>query len=211
MKTIYFIRHGQSEGNVGPIRQDASTPLTKHGELQAAYMAERCAKLPIELLVSSTMKRAKDTAGIIGKKIHREPVFSDLFVERRRPSVQTGVAINDPHSLEVDQILYQNFATPNFRHSDEENFEDLTERARAALDYLASREEEHIAVVTHGFFMRIVMAAAIFRKELTARECELFMRTFLMENTGLTILKSSGEDHEPPWHIWVWNDHAHLG
>lgn len=211
MKTVYFIRHGESEGNIGPVRQDAFSSLSNQGKDQASIMAERCAKLPIDVLLASTMTRAQETAGIIGDRINKEVVSSELFVERRRPSAQTGKPKEDTKVSLIDKEIWNNFGTPGYRHSDEENFEDLRDRARKALAYIASRPEEHIAVVTHGFFMRIIMAYVVFRERLTGKECELFMRTFHMENTGLTILKYMGDDKEPPWWIWVWNDHAHLG
>jgi probable phosphoglycerate mutase len=211
MKTIYFIRHGQSEGNTGPVRQDGTSSLTAHGREQAIFMAERCAKLPIDIIVSSTMTRAQETASIIGDKIGKEVISSEFFTERRRPSAQTGKPKEDPNSLQIDRDIWNNFGTERYRHSDEENFEDLRDRARKALQFLADRPEESIAVVTHGFFMRIVLAYVVFRERLTGKECELVMRTFHMENTGLTIVKYAGADKEPPWWVWTWNDHAHLG
>jgi probable phosphoglycerate mutase len=211
MKTVYFIRHGESEGNIGPVRQDGFSALSDKGREQAAFMAERCTKLPIDVLIASDMTRAQETAAIIGEKIGKEVISSDLFRERRRPSVQTGKPKEDEDALLIDKEIWNDFGTAGYRHSDEENFEDLRDRAEKALALIASRPEEHIAVVTHGFFMRIVMAYVVFREKLTGKECELFMRTFHMENTGLTVLRHNGENKEPPWFVWVWNDHAHLG
>ncbi|MEK7144410.1 MAG: histidine phosphatase family protein [Patescibacteria group bacterium] len=211
MKTIYFIRHGESEGNTGPVRQDGFSSLSDRGREQAAFMAERCSKFPIDILVASTMTRAQQTATIIGEKIGKEVVSSEFFTERRRPSAQTGKPKEDPEALIIDKEIWNNFGTAGYRHSDEENFEDLRDRAQQALQFLANRSEENIAVVTHGFFMRIVVAYVVFKERLTGKECELFMRTFHMENTGLTIIKYVGPDKEPPWWVWTWNDHTHLG
>lgn len=211
MKTVYFIRHGESEGNTGPIRQSGFSELSARGRGQATFMAERCSKLSINVLIASTMTRAQQTATIIGESIGKKVISSDLFVERRRPSAQTGKPKDDPDAARIDKEIWNNFGTAGYRHSNEENFEDLRDRARQAMEFLANRPEENIAVVTHGFFMRIVMAYVVFRERLTGKECELFMRTFHMENTGLTILKYAGQDKEPPWWVWTWNDHAHLG
>lgn len=211
MKTIYFIRHGESEGNTCLIRQDSSSSLSDRGRKQATFMAERCLKLPVDIVVASTMTRAQQTAAIIGEKLEKDVISSDLFTERRRPSAQIGKPKDDADSLAIEKDIWDNFGTAGYRHSDEENFEDLRDRARQALEFLANRPEEHIAVVTHGFFMRIIIACVVFRERLTGKECELFIRTFHMENTGLTIIKYAGPDQEPPWWVWTWNDHAHLG
>lgn len=52
-KKIYLIRHGESEGNIGPIRQSPESPLSKEGEKQAQIIAERISNLKFDLLISS--------------------------------------------------------------------------------------------------------------------------------------------------------------
>ena len=69
--------------------------------------------------------------------------------------------------------------------------------------------EKHIAVVTHGFIMRIIMAYVVFGSGLTGRECGKFIQTFHTENTGITVLGCDDRQINP-WWVWVWNDHAHL-
>lgn len=207
MKKVYFIRHGQSEGNIGPIIQTTETPLSEEGIQQAQFVASRVAKLPIDLVVSSTMERAKQTAGEILKKKEVPIEYSDLFVERRRSSSEVGKPKDDPEVLVIQNESIEKFGT-DFRHSDEEIFTDLKERANKALNYLRDKEEENIAVVSHGLFLRVIMAAVVHGEELTGRECWHFIRSFRHENTGITVL---GYDEEKErWWLWSWNDHAHL-
>ena len=211
MKKVYFVRHGESEGNAGPIRQISTTPLTKKGKSQAVFVARRCASLHVDVVISSTMTRAKETAGIVLEKILKPVEYSELFVERRRSSEVLGKPKDDQNSLDVEKIIEEKFHMPNFRFSDEENFEDLKDRARKALEHLAERPEENILVITHGFFMRIIMAYVLFGDALTGDECERCVRVFHMENTGITALVYNETDKKIPWWLWIWNDHAHLG
>jgi broad specificity phosphatase PhoE len=39
MKTFYFVRHGQSQSNAGPIREGADSPLSPDGYIQANFIA----------------------------------------------------------------------------------------------------------------------------------------------------------------------------
>ncbi len=211
MKTVYLIRHGQSEGNLGLVRQGPTTPLTELGIQQAHVMAERCSKLPIELLVSSTMKRARDTAEIIGKRIGTDVIESELFAERRRPSVLIGKDAKSAEVKEIEALIIKNFSVPGFRYSDEENFDDFKVRAKRALDFLDERGEEHIAIVTHSYFLKVFASYVVFGESLTADMCHAFIRGYTMENTGLTVLKKGEFDTGFGWKVWVWNDHAHLG
>jgi len=216
MKKVYLVRHGQSEGNAGLIRQGVHTSLTKKGREQAEFLAKRCKSLDIQYFVASSMQRALETSEIISNSIKIEAHSSDLFVERRRPKEQIGNPKSDKGSLEIEKIILENFGNENFRFSDEENFFDLKNRARKALEFLELRAEQNILVVTHGFFLRVLAAYVIFGEKLTSDECIRIIKTFPMENTGITVF-SQGRDEKnewtdwSPWCIWTWNDHAHLG
>ena len=66
MKKLYFIRHGLSEGNVQEIWSGSTdTPLHTEGRAQAKAAGQKAKKLKIDLVVSSPMSRAKETAEII--------------------------------------------------------------------------------------------------------------------------------------------------
>lgn len=210
MKKIYFVRHGESEGNSGPIRQGPDSPLTAKGKKQATFIANRSKNLPVEVVISSTMLRAKETADIIVSAISKPLEMSELFIERRRAKEEVGKPKDDVAAIEAGKQIRANFHIPGFRFSDEENFEDLKSRVKEALEFLKERQEENILVVTHGFFMRVVMAYVTLGDELTGAQCEQFVRVFHMENTGLTIL-GCDTTKENPWWLWTWNDHAHLG
>ena len=209
MKRVYFIRHGQSKENVGENRQTMNAPLTAHGRKQAHLVAKRVAHFPVDVIISSTMSRAKETAHIISNEIGKKVELSELFIEKRRPSELIGRTKNDPETFEIEELIVKNFTIPETHYSDEENFEDLKERATKILDYLIQRPEKNILVVTHGFILRTVMARMILGKDLTAEEGLRFIQTFHMENTGITVI-GHDEKRKNPWWLWVWNDHAHL-
>lgn len=210
MKKVYFVRHGESEGNVGPIRQTLATPLTQKGKSQAQAVAIRCTSFPIDTIISSSMNRAKETAHIILDKVNKPIEYSDLFVERRRSSEVLGKPKNDPIALKIENEIETNFRKSGWRYSDEENFDDLKNRALDALQHLAEKPEENILVITHGLFLRIVMACVVFGNDLTGDECDQFIRAFHMENTGITVIDYDEKEEGWTWRLWIWNDHAHL-
>lgn len=214
MKTIYLVRHGESQSNTGPIRALPSMPLTGRGVKQAQQLAERCLKLPIETIVTGTAKRTLETSQIVAYKIQKPVECSDLFMERRKPSIQNGRFKKDPEVMSIDRIVRENFHVPGFRYSDEENFEDLKVRAGKALNWLKARNEEYILVVTHRIIIRVLIARAIIGEELTGLECEFFIRSLRMENSGMSVLVLSDNLQEEGvaglWQLWAWNDYTHL-
>lgn len=216
MKKIYLVRHGESEANVEKRHGGPESPLTELGFKQAEDIAQRVSTFPIQKIISSTMTRAQQTAEVIGKKLKLSIETSDLFVEVRGPSELNNTSYLDPKAQETFKLLNEKYGEEGFRIGDGEVFEDHTKRAQGALQLLVQQEEEHIAVVTHGLFLRILMAHVLLGPTPTPREIQKIMWGMEVQNSGLTIVNyakpnHAGEIHEHPWQIFVWNDHAHLG
>lgn len=211
MKTIYLVRHGQSESNVGEIQRERASMLTPHGHEQARILAERCKKLPIDLVVSSGFPRAHDTAQHIVNAINKPYEEVEFFGERRTPSKVVGLKYSDPLFVAYEQGFWNKFHEPDWRHEDGENFADLKERAAKCIHYLEQKPEENILVVGHGLFVRVLVAYMIFNEDLTGRECMKLMRFLTTENTGITMVVYDPENPHGAWQMKTWNDHAHLG
>ena len=207
MKTIYFVRHGSTDGNETDAYQLRTIPLSEKGLAQAAFVAERFKNIPIDVIISSDMTRAAQTADCIARAVGRIVVQSEFFHEILRPSAVRGKLKADPEVMKVTEHLNRYFADDTQRHSDEENFFDIRRRAVAGLDFLVKRPEENILVVTHGTIFNMLMAV-MFDGEHTTPEFFLKLNRFLhATNTGITkCLLQDGA-----WRLVVWNDHAHLG
>jgi broad specificity phosphatase PhoE len=212
-KIVYFIRHGQSEGNITPVFQTLDSPLSEAGRAQAAVMAERIAKLSFEKLIASPLPRTRDTAEAITKVTGKVPEYSELFVERVKPTRLGGKSYEDKEAdvlwTEWEKSLY----TSGMRVEDGENFDDLLARADKALEYLEAKTENTLVVVTHGFFLRTLIARVLLGNALTGEAHKNFQSKVSMENTGISVLKY-GEAYEggnTMWRLWIYNDHAHLG
>ncbi|MES2953150.1 MAG: histidine phosphatase family protein [Patescibacteria group bacterium] len=210
IKYIYCVRHGESESNAGAVRQGPETPLTEKGMEQAEVVGKRLKNLPVEVLIASSMVRARQTAEIISGHIEKPLEFTDLAIERQMPSVVYWKHREDPETNVLIDKLKEAFEVPGWRHSDEENFDDLRARAQKALDFLAARPETHIALVTHAHFLITLLSVAALGDALTGAVYRKMIESFRHENTGITILEyHSGVAY--PWRIVTWNDHAHLG
>lgn len=210
-KKIYFVRHGQIDANVRKIHSDETFPLTEQGHAQAKFIAQRAAKLPIEAVVSSTMVRSRETAEHIAEALGLVPEYSDLFVESHGIGTFVGRSIDDAEAMHGYAQLHEHYGTPGWRYLDEETFEDHTRRAKRALEYLADMKAEHVLVVTHGLFLSILAAHVLCALEPTPAEIKRITGSMQMENTGISIFRYKNDGSDNPWHIWVWNDHTHLG
>jgi broad specificity phosphatase PhoE len=156
------------------------------------------------------MPRASETAETISALIGLPVEYSSLFVERRRPSAQQGLIRTSPEAEEMDKGIIRSSAESGYRYADEENFNDLTNRSGEALAYLESQTVDHLLVVTHGLFLRVLLAKAIYGDDLTGEQCTNIIGTMQTANTGITVFTYDAE-RARPWCVITWNDHAHLG
>jgi len=219
MKTIYFVRHGESEVNVQNYKYgDEKSPLTVRGREQAERIAKRCAKLPIDIIITSTMLRAQETGAAIARENPVPVEESDLLKERKSPSTLLGTDRYQEPLLSKRDAWLRSFYVENERIEDGENFLLVRERAGKALEYLAKRPENNILVVAHGFILRTMLARVIFGDSVNTEELKQTMLRLRMENTGISMLHYDPDGREQydnmrvsGWSVRVWNDHEHLG
>ncbi len=210
-KIIYLVRHGQTHGNVDPVFQGVDSTLNTTGREQAEQVAQRVARLSFDTLVASPRMRTRETAEIIARATGKTPEYADVFVERTKPTRVDGRPYTDTEANALWQLWEQSIYTPGMRAEDGENFDDIIARADKALDFLQNRFEQALVVVTHGHFLRTLVARILLGSSLTGDNFRHFQASIKTENTGITVLKYDAARTEAPWRLWIYNDHAHLG
>lgn len=211
MKTIFLVRHGEAENNVKPqlyVGQEAR--LTKTGLAQAQRIATRAKRLPLDAVIASDFTRAQETALIISEAVNIPVETSALFGERRHPEGLVGLPWNDEETARRENAWIETFFKSGARFEGGENYDDMLARAKAALQFLAEHKAPHILVVTHGFFLRLLVAYVILGESVTPQLFKSFEWGIRTRNTGITVLHFNKDDTHQPWWLSVWNDHAHL-
>jgi probable phosphoglycerate mutase len=83
MGKLYIVRHGETDFNVqGRYAGSTDVELNDNGLQQAKLLAENLSEHLIDIIISSTLKRAHKTALIIQGHLHKPLVLLDEFVER---------------------------------------------------------------------------------------------------------------------------------
>ncbi len=97
LTTLYLIRHGEAVSNVEPIvggvRGDSG--LTPRGVAQAERLRDRLAEsheIDADVLIASTMPRARQTAEIIAPALGLPIIFDDE-VQEMRPGEADGLHV----------------------------------------------------------------------------------------------------------------------
>ena len=207
MKTVYFVRHGSTDGNEQGAYQQVHTPLSALGRCQAACVARRFERIPVEIVITSDMARAAETGRYIAARNRLPMVCDPLFQEILRPTIVRGQRRDTPAALEMRRFLAENWTNARVKHSDEENFFDLKQRALKALAHLVARREKTVLVITHGTFLCMLICCMMAGEEVSPPWFDRLHHFLVLKNTGLSVC----EYDQGKWHLVIWNDHAHLG
>jgi broad specificity phosphatase PhoE len=174
---IWLARHGETDANAeGRVQGSLDPPLNEVGREQAHALAEQVAPLGIRALYTSQLRRAGETAAIVGASLRLEPRVDERFAESFRGEWEgrliADIKAEDPQawaaSLAVD---------PSFRFPGGESLEEHGARVEAALADVA-RGPLPALVICHGGTIRRVIAK---------REPEKVTDVFV-ENGSLTLV-----------------------
>lgn len=210
-KIVYFVRHGQSQANVSPEFQSESSPLSDEGHRQAEFIAERVASVNFSTLIASPLERTKQTAEHITRVTGKSPIYSDLFVERAKPSAVAGKPWNDDIARKVWREWERSLVTPGMKVEDGESYDEILARADEALAFLYAQPEQILTVVTHGYFLRTLVIRVLLGNQMTPEAFAQIHKVASVENTGVTVMTYEDSfEQEACWRLVVFNDHAHL-
>jgi isoleucyl-tRNA synthetase/bisphosphoglycerate-dependent phosphoglycerate mutase len=160
---LTLVRHGQTDLNKAQTVQgsEIDAPLNQEGHAQAAALAATLKKGDYDVIVSSHLKRAVETADYLAKALgiaHEEK----LEVLRERDLGEwSGKQIND---IAVAFPAVMEGIYPGMNHhtpKDGESLSAFLQRAEEALEMLRSTYAgKHVLVVAHGGFMQALRIVA---------------------------------------------------
>ena len=84
-KTLYFVRHGESQANISKEKNTIETPLTESGKEQAKKVSNELKELGVTNVISTDTKRTKDTASIIREELGmKDDSFKQINEEKEK-------------------------------------------------------------------------------------------------------------------------------
>ena len=156
---IYVMRHGQTDWNLEErIQGKNDIELNARGIEQAEAAAKDVEALGIDLIICSTLKRAKKTAEIVNRNIGAPIIYSDALRERSYGEYE-GLTTED---IKDDEILMKgmlNDVNMDLHHKGIESIGELCRRSWRVLDEVKDKYRERtVLLVTHGGTMRAIDA-----------------------------------------------------
>ena len=195
-RRIYLVRHGQTEWNRLGLMQGGGfdIELNENGRAQARACMDELAVIPIDVVVSSHLARARETANIIhGAHTSADRLISPSLAEMRFGEFE-GVMIKggkaDPElKARYDQCVRSMEMDSNLKWPTGakggvgESMNEVLERAKTYIDELLKErtQDRHVVLVAHGRLNKILLAALLLGDLTKQREIEL-------GNAGIYVL-----------------------
>lgn len=200
---ITLLRHAESAGNAdGYFQGQLDYPLTGYGKQQANHLAKYWVthNPHFDLVISSPLLRARNTAEIICAELNIPLEIEDLWMERNAGKLQ-GL-----NRIEAQQLLPQpTFINPYlpFGGNGESQWE-LYLRAGGALNKLLQLPPSRYLIVSHGGLLNMVLYAILG----ISPQANFQGARFDFLNTAYANLTYSPANHH--WRVLELNNHPHL-
>lgn len=209
MTNLYLIRHGEAVANVEPMVAGmlGDAGLTKLGVAQAEALRDRLATtgmIAADVLIASTLPRARQTAEIIQPAIGLPITFDDDVQEMR---------VGEADGLSVAELKAR-YGLPDFRVDPfqliapgGENWPLFTVRVGTALSRITTEHAgQTIVVVCHGGVIDASFLYFFGMPSMTLPQAELYTH-----NTSITQwLRNERVGELARWRLVRYNDDAHL-
>jgi len=209
MNMLYLVRHGENTANLTRefSHRAVDYSLTPKSVLQARQTAEHFRHRRVDAIYSSPLKRALETAQIIGQAVGREPQVLEEFREVNVGVLESWPPTNESWA-EHDRIIRAWLTDrPDLLFPGGENYHMLLGRMRAGVaEVLRGRRNEHVIVVGHG---------GIFTFTLKDMCRDIDLRTLMSQpsrNCSITEIEvlEDADAHEPRGTLRSWSSYAHL-
>jgi probable phosphoglycerate mutase len=187
MPTIWFIRHAESESNIGlPTFSPASIKLTEQGFKQAQQIAQAFEQPP-DLVVTSSYLRTKQTAQATIERfpesrlaewpVHEFTYLSparhyNTTIQQRKPLACAFWERQDPFYIDGEGA---------------ESFADFIQRVQQVLDYLHCLDDDFVSIFSHEQFIKALMWTTFFAPGASTSLSPQKMQSFYRFLTLFTI------------------------
>lgn len=178
---LHLVRHGQSTWNVQHLVQGQAddAELTDLGRAQARQSAELLVGRPLERLLTSDLRRARQTAAVLGEVLSLTPITTTLLREQALGEAEglptdRAAAVWERAAAAVDSDGLP-LPVVDVRLPGGESLRDVLARGQAflALPWVTDADSD-VVVVSHGDTIRVLLAHLLGDDfdELTWREVD---------------------------------------
>lgn len=205
MTDIYITRHGETQWNIeGRFQGRGNSELTARGEAQAKALGQVLDTEQIELILTSPLRRAQETARLARGSRDIPVLLLDSLSELDLGSWE-GRHIKELAQREAENFHKFWFDPFAFDPAGGESFPELIARLEDAMEEVYSLAHgRKTLVITHG------MALMAIQHVITGSDFNTIIREPVLKQTGITRIRATEVNDDIIYEVEYMNDTTHL-
>ena len=197
MTKLYLIRHGQSEWNIlSKVQGLKDANLTNIGREQARKLGKRLIDENIDIIFSSDLSRALETAEIISSMINK-PVVESKEIQEINFGPWEGLTLAEIQKKYKEEYLIWMKKPDKFKLEGAETLDNLKNRVMKYVEkVLIENKDKNIAIVSHNATLKIIILNLLgmgnaFYKNISLNNVSLSIIECRQYNNVLTLLNDT--------------------
>lgn len=197
MTKLYLIRHGQSEWNIlSKVQGQKDANLTNIGREQARKLGKRLIDENIDIIFSSDLSRALETAEIISSMINK-PVVESKEIQEINFGPWEGLTLAEIQKKYKEEYLIWMKKPDKFKLEGTETLDNLKNRVMKYVEkVLIENKDKNIAIVSHNATLKIIILNLLgmgnaFYKNISLNNVSLSIIECRQYNNVLTLLNDT--------------------
>lgn len=205
MTDLYITRHGETQWNIeGRFQGRGNSELTERGLNQARDLGRVLDREGIELILTSPLKRAQETARLAKGDRDIPVIILDSLTEFDLGNWE-GVLLNE--LADQEPTNYDNYWNDPFAYSPSggESYGQLILRMGEAMEeVVALADSQKALVITHGMALMAILHI------VTGSDFNKIMRKPVLRQTSITKVRASEVNDEIIYEVDYIGDTSHL-
>ena len=154
-REIYLVRHGETDwNNDGRFQGHVNIPLNEKGKIQAQEAYERLKAINFDLIYSSDLERAAETARIINA--HREiPIHYDQRLRERDAGKYSGLTLSEISKIKGVDLTISKYVSDDILEGIEP-LSQLISRVTEFIEHMMNNQFSKCLIIGHGGSLSII-------------------------------------------------------
>lgn len=187
---------------------DQGDRLTELGFEQARDVAERLAAAGASRILTSPLRRARETAEVIAERLGLRITEVDDLRELRESEGYGELSLEDQRLRRWSVWMTEHGEDPGHSYRGGESFNEITQRVRRVRNRLVADEVDTTIAVSHGIFLRFFLMEVLFGGEFRASQVKRLWQLGSV-NCGVCDFEYRDPDLESnyasdPWRCLSW-------
>jgi probable phosphoglycerate mutase len=209
---VYFVRHGESASNAAPgamaLPGNQGDRLTDRGFEQARAVAERLGDAGATRILTSPLRRARETAEVIAERLDLPVTELEELRELRESDGYGELSLEDQRLRRWSVWMAEHGDDPDHSYRGGESFNEIMARVRAVQQRLIADATESTIALSHGIFLRFFLMRVLFGEDFRAGQVR---RLWQLASINCGICGFEHREREPeanyatePWRCFSW-------